>query len=178
MHLFEDANLCAIHARRVTIMVKDIQVCAPSILSLRDGLLLYCILRSLFMITFFQYNDNLCFHTLALSACTKDSWPQWRSWLSTISLTSSLIFVCVCVCVCVYVCFLCVCVAVVHVCCCWKTLVLRALARVGGGEIVTVRVRVVERKAKMLSFDECECGRHLQEGKPQEIGSSMLQWGL
>ena len=27
MHLFEDANLCAIHAKRVTIMVKDIQVC-------------------------------------------------------------------------------------------------------------------------------------------------------
>lgn len=25
MHLFEDANLCAIHAKRVTIMVKDIQ---------------------------------------------------------------------------------------------------------------------------------------------------------
>ena len=27
MHLFEDANLCAIHAKRVTIMTKDIQVC-------------------------------------------------------------------------------------------------------------------------------------------------------
>lgn len=26
VHLFEDANLCAIHAKRVTIMVKDIQV--------------------------------------------------------------------------------------------------------------------------------------------------------
>mmetsp|Transcript_50369 Transcript_50369/g.132308 ORF Transcript_50369/g.132308 Transcript_50369/m.132308 type:complete len:140 (+) Transcript_50369:137-556(+) len=26
VHLFEDANLCAIHARRVTIMVKDIQL--------------------------------------------------------------------------------------------------------------------------------------------------------
>lgn len=26
VHLFEDANLCAIHAKRVTIMVKDIQL--------------------------------------------------------------------------------------------------------------------------------------------------------
>ena len=26
VHLFEDANLCAIHARRVTIMVKDLQL--------------------------------------------------------------------------------------------------------------------------------------------------------
>ena len=26
VHLFEDANLCAIHARRVTIMVKDIRL--------------------------------------------------------------------------------------------------------------------------------------------------------
>lgn len=26
VHLFEDANLCAIHAKRVTIMVRDIQV--------------------------------------------------------------------------------------------------------------------------------------------------------
>jgi histone H3-like centromeric protein A len=26
VHLFEDANLCAIHARRVTIMQKDIQL--------------------------------------------------------------------------------------------------------------------------------------------------------
>ena len=26
VHLFEDANLCAIHAKRVTVMVKDIQV--------------------------------------------------------------------------------------------------------------------------------------------------------
>ena len=26
VHLFEDSNLCAIHAKRVTIMVKDIQL--------------------------------------------------------------------------------------------------------------------------------------------------------
>ncbi|KAL2918088.1 centromeric DNA-binding histone H3-like protein cse4 [Polyrhizophydium stewartii] len=26
VHLFEDANLCAIHAKRVTIMTKDIQL--------------------------------------------------------------------------------------------------------------------------------------------------------
>ena len=26
VHLFEDANLCAIHGKRVTIMVKDIQL--------------------------------------------------------------------------------------------------------------------------------------------------------
>lgn len=26
VHLFEDANLCAIHARRVTVMIKDIQL--------------------------------------------------------------------------------------------------------------------------------------------------------
>ena len=26
VHLFEDANLCAIHAKRVTIMVKDMQL--------------------------------------------------------------------------------------------------------------------------------------------------------
>lgn len=26
MHLFEDANLCALHAKRVTIMQKDIQL--------------------------------------------------------------------------------------------------------------------------------------------------------
>ncbi len=31
--LFEDANLCAIHAKRVTIMVKDIQL----VLRLRGG---------------------------------------------------------------------------------------------------------------------------------------------
>ena len=26
VHLFEDANLCAIHAKRVTLMVKDVQL--------------------------------------------------------------------------------------------------------------------------------------------------------
>lgn len=26
VHLFEDANLCAIHAKRVTIMIKDMQL--------------------------------------------------------------------------------------------------------------------------------------------------------
>ena len=29
VHLFEDANLCAIHAKRVTIFTKDIQVTPP-----------------------------------------------------------------------------------------------------------------------------------------------------
>eukprot|EP00040_Diaphanoeca_grandis_P031407 m.187920 g.187920 ORF g.187920 m.187920 type:complete len:152 (-) comp32323_c0_seq1:358-813(-) len=37
VHLFEDANLCAIHAKRVTIMTKDIQL-ARRIRGHKDGL--------------------------------------------------------------------------------------------------------------------------------------------
>ena len=35
VHLFEDSNLCAIHAKRVTIMVKDIQLARRTAAPLR-----------------------------------------------------------------------------------------------------------------------------------------------
>jgi len=38
VHLFEDANLCATHGKRVTLMIKDLQL-ARRIRGLRDGAL-------------------------------------------------------------------------------------------------------------------------------------------